>query len=200
MLDERGLDEVTLAEIARASGFAKSNVYRYFESREALLLELLVEDQSGWVEALERALAPLAGRGDPSTVGDAICDTLLEFPRLCELTAALAAVLEQNVGLEGIIAFKRRAVALSIRMGNALATALPGFPIANLPTLVRLLIAMVAGLWPMAHPSPLHAVAMNDPELAMLRTEFERDFRRAAIALLTGLCQTPKGASKAAPG
>src|SRR6478735_8246043 len=40
---EAGLlpSDLSLNELARRAGMAKSNVYRYFESREALLLELL---------------------------------------------------------------------------------------------------------------------------------------------------------------
>jgi len=40
---EGGVDlrALTLNALAREAGMAKSNVYRYFETREALLLELL---------------------------------------------------------------------------------------------------------------------------------------------------------------
>ena len=41
MLTEMPLAQVTLNELSRRAGLAKSNVLRYFESREAVLLELL---------------------------------------------------------------------------------------------------------------------------------------------------------------
>jgi AcrR family transcriptional regulator len=41
MLAEMPVAEVTLNELSRRAGLAKSNVLRYFESREAVLLELL---------------------------------------------------------------------------------------------------------------------------------------------------------------
>ena len=41
MLDEMPVAEVSLNELSRRVGLAKSNVLRYFESREAVLLELL---------------------------------------------------------------------------------------------------------------------------------------------------------------
>ena len=40
MLDEMPVAEVSLNELSRRVGLAKSNVLRYFESREAVLLEL----------------------------------------------------------------------------------------------------------------------------------------------------------------
>ena len=41
MLDEMPVAAVTLNELSRRVGLAKSNVLRYFDSREAVLLQLL---------------------------------------------------------------------------------------------------------------------------------------------------------------
>src|SRR5581483_12026644 len=41
MLEQMPVAEVTLNELSRRVGLAKSNVLRYFESREAVLFELL---------------------------------------------------------------------------------------------------------------------------------------------------------------
>src|SRR6202451_4812423 len=70
MLAEMPVAEVTLNELSRRVGLAKSNVLRYFESREAVLLELLDSAWQEWLTALEAGLdgaggaaAPPAGRG-----------------------------------------------------------------------------------------------------------------------------------------
>src|ERR1700727_3854151 len=49
MLAEMPVAEVTLNELSRRVGLAKSNVLRYFESREAVLLDLLGAE---WQERL----------------------------------------------------------------------------------------------------------------------------------------------------
>src|SRR5580692_2966523 len=71
MLVEMPVAEVTLNELSRRVGLAKSNVLRYFESREAVLLELLDSAWQEWLAALEAdlgaavdATAPPARRGD----------------------------------------------------------------------------------------------------------------------------------------
>src|SRR3569833_320077 len=56
MLDEMPVADVTLNELSRRVGLAKSNVLRYFESREAVLLELLARALREWLVALEDAL------------------------------------------------------------------------------------------------------------------------------------------------
>ena len=68
LLDEHGLEGVSLSAIARQAGLAKSNVYRYFDSREQILLELFAADEAVWVGQLELVLVPLTGSGDTEAV------------------------------------------------------------------------------------------------------------------------------------
>src|SRR5260221_7201250 len=71
MLAEMPVAQVTLNELSRRAGLAKSNVLRYFESREAVLLELLDSAWQEWLAQLGEDLggavdadAPPAERGD----------------------------------------------------------------------------------------------------------------------------------------
>src|SRR3984957_11018664 len=73
MLAEMPVAQVSLNELSRRAGLAKSNVLRYFESREAVLLELLDSAWQDWLAALETdlggaidATAAPARRGEPT--------------------------------------------------------------------------------------------------------------------------------------
>src|SRR5215471_18620054 len=68
LFDAEGLEGVTLNAVARRAGIAKSNLYRYFESREAILLALLTEDQAANVASVEEGLARLTGSIDARAV------------------------------------------------------------------------------------------------------------------------------------
>ena len=57
MLAEMPVAGVTLNELSRRAGLAKSNVLRYFESREAVLLELLDAAWRDWLAQLDAELA-----------------------------------------------------------------------------------------------------------------------------------------------
>src|ERR1700716_3398140 len=101
MLAEMPVAQVTLNELSRRVRLAKSNVLRYFESREAVLLELL---DSAWQEgapALAQDLAAAAAAGAPPAergdqVAAALSASLAARPVLCDLLSAQAAVLERN--------------------------------------------------------------------------------------------------------
>src|SRR5256885_10512925 len=63
MVAEMPVAELSLNELSRRVGLAKSNVLRYFESREAVLLELLDNAWRDWLARLTEALPP---RVDPT--------------------------------------------------------------------------------------------------------------------------------------
>lgn len=186
LLDSGGLEAVGLNAIAREAGIAKSNCYRYFESREQILLTLLTEDEAAWVASLELELAPLAGTNDIEHVAAIIATTLAAEPRLCLLTSVVAGVLEQNVSEETARAFKQEVRALALRIANALFTAIPRLPTERIMAIQRYVHALIAGMWPMAHPSKAMQCVLADAEFEHFRTDFECDLRGSLTALFKG--------------
>src|SRR5919202_5097647 len=67
MLNEMPVSDLSLNELSRRVGLAKSNVLRYFDSREAVLLELLDSLTREWLQHPSPG-APLAV-GAPGRVG-----------------------------------------------------------------------------------------------------------------------------------
>src|SRR3978361_234799 len=53
MLTEMPVADLSLNELSRRVGLAKSNVLRYFESREAVLLELLHAASQEWLPPMQ---------------------------------------------------------------------------------------------------------------------------------------------------
>src|ERR1700709_2585300 len=67
MLEEMCVADVTLNGLSRKSCMAKSNVLRYFESRESVLLELCTEALTEWVSDLEPRPAEAVDPADPAS-------------------------------------------------------------------------------------------------------------------------------------
>src|SRR3954470_24771091 len=112
MLDQMSVNEVSLNELSRRVGLAKSNVLRYFESREAILLELLDRAWKQWIDRLPELLAADVDPQDTARRrGDRLAAALarsLEPERaLCDLLSAQAGVLEHNVSVEVVTRYKR---------------------------------------------------------------------------------------------
>jgi AcrR family transcriptional regulator len=107
LLDEQGVEGATLTEIARRAGLSKANCYRYYESREAILLSVTLDEARAWTTSIVDRLTSLAGSGDIDGVAQVFASTSAERPRLCMLISCLSSVLERNVSAEAIASFKR---------------------------------------------------------------------------------------------
>src|SRR3954470_4807143 len=93
MLHEMPVTEVSLNELSRRVGLAKSNVLRYFESREAVLLELLDDFLEQWLTDLAGELAagidahrPAADRAEQ--LAEVLSRSLAGRVVLCDLFGA----------------------------------------------------------------------------------------------------------------
>ena len=189
LLAERGLGDVSLSAIARRAGMSKASVYRYFESREAIFLELLARDYEAIAERFEAALVPLAGRGDLDAVAEAIADALDSNPRALELFASIASVLEHNVSADFVREYKRRTVRIGARPVFALHAAVPELSVERAQRLMHLVLVFAGGLYPTAHPAEPVAEVLAEPEFAPLRLDFRETCAEHACLLLRGAVQ-----------
>jgi len=94
MLTEMPVAQLSLNGLSRRACLAKSNVLRYFESREAVLLELMTTELQAWLAELDELLQPsdgtLRARGD--RLAAVLADSLTRRPVLCDLISAQTAV------------------------------------------------------------------------------------------------------------
>ncbi|TCM38576.1 TetR/AcrR family transcriptional regulator [Kribbella sp. VKM Ac-2568] len=197
MLAEMPVAELSLNELSRRVGLAKSNVLNYFESREAVLLELLDTQMRDWTRQLEDALAvPAAG---DSVAGESIDErvdrlagtvvaTLASRPMFCALVSAQASVLEHNISTDVALRFKRAAVADFRDLVRVLLGTLPELGEAGAERFIAAASMLTGAIWTHANPAPaILAVYDQDPELAALRMEFAADLQEVLEIHLRGL-------------
>ncbi len=187
LLDDKGLDSTSLSEIARASGISKANIYRYFESREAILLAVTLDEAEAWLGEITTRLAPLAGSGDIGAVAEVFASTMSARPRACALLSSLSSVLERNVGVELIAAFKRQFSTLFKTPTQAVHLALPGLSLDDAGVFMTFFYVFVAGIWPVTDPPPAVAEVLARPEFSDMRVDLEDLVRTHAHTVLRGL-------------
>ncbi len=193
MLAEMPVAEVTLNELSRRAGLAKSNVLRYFESREAVLLELLDSAWQDWLVQLDKDLtgavdvsAPPAERADQ--LAAAVAASLATRPMLCDLISAQAAVLERNVSPQVAAQYKRASMADIAALGGLLLRCVPELGEPDASRLAGAAVMTTAALWPHARPSAaMLAAYAADPELGAMRLDFTATLREVLEVLIAGL-------------
>ncbi|MFB7275094.1 TetR/AcrR family transcriptional regulator [Streptomyces sp. NPDC056244] len=193
MLTEMPVAQVSLNELSRRVCLAKSNVLRYFESREAVLLELLGAAMSEWLVHLDEALtaavdadAPLPERGDQ--LAAALATSLADRPVLCDLVGAQAAVLERNVSPKVAAEYKRAAIAQVGVLAGLLRARLPELTEHDAVRFGGAVLLTTGAVWIHAQPSAAMLAAYEaDPSLAAMRLDFTTTLREMSEVLLTGL-------------
>ncbi len=181
---------LSIGDIGRAVGLATSNVLRYFESREAILLDLLDEQQSGWAAALSARIAPFDGPlpSRAAALALAIATTLEERPVLRELLAARDAVLERDVSVHVLLRHRYAAVDVEESLVPVVRRLIPELDPHRAHRLVASTLLLVPAVQPLADPSrSLVAVYEADPQLAREQRGFAESLARLVEPLARGL-------------
>ncbi|MFF4756180.1 TetR family transcriptional regulator [Streptomyces sp. NPDC002514] len=192
MLDEMPVSAVSLNELSRRVGLAKSNVLRYFESREAILLELLDHAWKEWTAELPALLAagltpdaPLDERREQFAV--AVTASLAERRTLCDLLSAQAGVLEHNVSPEVAARYKKAAVT---NVESLAALALVHLPELGdrAAQLAAATVMVIGAVWTHSRPSQAMLTAYEaDPSLAALSLHFGPTLQEMVATLAAGV-------------
>lgn len=192
MLGEMPVAEVSLNELSRRVGLAKSNVLRYFESREAVLLELLDVFLESWLAELAGELAagieatatPEARAGQ---LAEILSRSLSDRTVLCDLFGAQGGVLEHNVSVEVVKRHKRSSLAKLATMTDLVRRHVPELGDgAQLFCLMSLVSAGALSAYVPPPPSLLAAYA-QEPALGVLQVDLRDALRTTLTSALLGV-------------
>ncbi|MGX1135696.1 AcrR family transcriptional regulator [Streptomyces glaucescens] len=190
MLTEMPVAKLSLNELSRRVGLAKANVLRYFESREAVLLDLLDTEIQDWIAELEHLHPTGAGtareRGD--RLADILATSMARRPVLCDLLSAQGAVLEHNISTEAGIRHKHAARQSLQNLVRLALRHLPELGTDGAAALVESTLLMAMTAWQCSRPSEaMLAVYASDPALAAMRLDFTDLVRRTTAVTASGL-------------
>ncbi len=104
LLNEYRVDEITFAMIGKQANFTRSNLYRYFKSKEEIYLQLLAHDLKLWcLEAKQLIETKTVTR---QNFPQRWVELLLQHTRLLTLFSLLYTLLEKNVSDDSFKQFK----------------------------------------------------------------------------------------------
>jgi AcrR family transcriptional regulator len=152
------LAEITIAMIAREAGWTRSNVYKYFATKEEVFLEVLKEDLRAW----RRDVVELCHRGDWSvgTFIDPWLSLYDKHERMVELMSILTTVLEKNCSIEKLTAFKATLLGETQEVAACLVEALPFRDIQDVSDFLQASVALLIGLAPIWRPTEKQRAAI----------------------------------------
>jgi AcrR family transcriptional regulator len=199
MLEEMPVADISLNELSRRVGLAKSNVLRYFDSREAVLLELLAGSIGEWLEYLKAELPSAVSRRAgvkrrAEQLATVIATSLAERPVLCDLMSAQAAVLEHNVSVESVLRHKQHGLGYAKDFTALVRAALPELSEDDALRYMTGAWLMTSAMW--AHARPPEAVVQayaTDERLERTRLDFPVALADFLATLAIGLNARARG-------
>jgi len=125
LYEENRYEDITFAMIAKEANFTRSNLYRYFQTKEDIFLELLKSDIAVWRKDILENFTD----GNPSLreVAEISVELILKHKRMVKLFTILFTLLEPNASLEALTAFKQKITEEIGMVAQFLSTKLP-FP------------------------------------------------------------------------
>lgn len=190
MLSDMPVNQISLNELSRRTGLAKSAMSLYFESREAVLLDLLKVALRDWVAEIVAELSRDTCNGSAHERADHLAALLSRSLRqhtvLCDLMTAQPSVLEHNVSVETLLRFRRSVHASIFQFTEAIRSCIPELG-EDAQSVSLSTVVTSAALWMYAQPSPSAiAASQAEPELADINMDFNTDLETTLARLIIG--------------
>ena len=182
LFDEKELSDISMRDVAERAGLGKASLYHYFKTKEEVFISLYREELDHWLPDVQQRLGRLRAP-TPNRVAKALTEALRERDRLCRLAVIFSSVLEHNLSKEFIRDFKQSLLSPLEQFSGSLTDVLE----LSDQTVQDFLFqhhAIIAGLWPLAHPSPQVSDVLKDRQFERLRVDFYRLFERTICQLL----------------
>lgn len=198
MLGEMPVSAVSLNELSRRVGLAKSNVLRYFESREAILLELLAHLARDFLaDAVEQLPACIDETDSVTTrarsLATGLATSFASHEMLCELLSTQSGILEHNVSTEAAAHYKRGAYDALAGLAAFQQQVLPELSDQQATEAAVMTLVLAGALWTHSNPAPaVLAVHAADPSLPFPFSSFAATLERSLSVFLIGLLFDPR--------
>jgi len=185
LLEGKSFDEINLTEIAKEASFTRSNLYKYFATKEEVFLELLKRDLVQMRRDLEKVY-----QHDQSPSAEEFARkwtaTQARHKRLLELFSILYTSIERNSSLEKLIEFKELARDELKLLIDLLRRLFPTLSIEGANEFMHSCMAVGLGLYPMANMGEKQLRAMETAGTLHTKAEFDTFYERAVCYLIRG--------------
>lgn len=189
MLATMRVPDLSLNAIAREVGLAKSNVLRYFHSREAILLSLLTTEYTTWVT---NVTATANDCTSPEALAAVLAQKACAQPLFPPLLSELTNTLEHNITVDDVVNFKTQILHQVKTLTDFVHETCPELSECPDLPLIAGIHAHICYAWGVGHPAPTLVQASATNSAIPSHAGQQEDIMRELItAHLRGLSAPP---------
>lgn len=184
---EHTFEDVTLQMIARKAGYTRTNLYRYYKTREEIFLVLFVEDMEQFTQETEKNFST------PLSVDEFISAwsvLVYKQKRLLELTPHLALSLEKNSSDAVYRKTKVRIAEFSARMAEVIMKAQPQLSPEQIHGFLQMHLVITAGGYPFSCITEKQRSILKELGLESMRMDFGEFYQSMLRVYLKGAAAT----------
>jgi len=186
VFSEMPYEKVTMRLIANRANFTRSNLYRYFNTREEIFLTLFRSDVDAWMNEMNDSF-DLSSSVSIDSFVSLWTDILLRQKRLLRLSPLLAISLEKHVTERVYRDFKISLKDMALSVFPVFKKALTGFNKEAIGGFLLFNLALVAGAWPMSQYSEMQRSVLSEPDLSWMKMDFKDFLQKSIAAYLRGI-------------
>ncbi len=196
LFKQHGYENVSFNGIAAEAGFTKSNMYRYFSSREEIFLNIFSSLFEKWADDYCKQIKKLEQEVCVERFAKVWVKSFKHRPQFLDLTPILFISLEKNSSFDQLVKFKRLAKERLYEIAIEISRIYPELDIENSFRFLNFGYAATSNFWAAATENEVLKKVYRSNELKPLKTNFEIDLTAALEVAIYGLKERSKEANK----
>jgi AcrR family transcriptional regulator len=181
--DLLGYNGVTFTSISEHTKFTRPTIYKYFNTKEEILLKILLSDMYEWISVLIKSFK-LNKIYSVNEIAEIWAKSINNNFRLMNLYSVLFTSIEKNVSIEALVEFKKQSFILQTKMVNLLKQLFPNSNEDNILEFLLNHMSLVLGLYPMCNPCEIQSKAMELAKVNYPKNNFLKSFKLSIFQLM----------------
>ena len=184
---KNGYEKVSFNGIALQAGFTKSNMYRYFSSKEEIFLKIFSELFNQWFESYTKRLKKLDENTDIKQFANAWVQSFKALPQFLDLVPILFVSLEKNSSYEQLVEFKKMSKYLLYNITVEVSRIYPDIQTEKAFKFLSLSYAATSNYWAGASQNEVLKKVYEQDVFKEMKPDFEKDLTSAVEIIVLGL-------------
>lgn len=178
-------DDITFVSIAKEANFTRSNLYKYFNTKEEIFLEFFKKDICEWRKEL---VSRYRKDKNYSIVEFASIwvSVMNNHRRLLDLIGIWFSSLESQCSVQSLTEFRLRTKEELEILQDLIHGIFPSVDPGKVPEFLHMQIASAIGLYQMTNLSDNQKKALEHPELSEMQIDFEEYYKKSVQHLISG--------------
>ena len=187
LFKNKGYENVSLNAIAAEVGFAKSNVYSYFSSREEIYLAIFSDLFKVWLKECLEALAKMPPGISVPQFTEQWVDIAIRHKSLANLAPLLFISLEKNSSYDQLVAFKELSLSATADHTLAMMRLFPDLSEEHVSRFLMHSHAMISTFWATSSYNEVLDKVYEQERFAQMRPNFRVNLINAIEILIYGM-------------